>query len=84
MIELPQTFAQAAFVMTGILAVWIMFGRDPLTPMFVLPQPVIWHVTPAKLLSLDVARAMNPVLAFVGMFAKRIVATSFGYPPADE
>jgi len=78
MIELPQTFAHAAFVMHGMLAPWRTVGRAPLTPMLVLPQPVIEHVTPAKLLAVVAAKVMKPVLAFVGMLAKRRVATSFG------
>jgi len=77
-------FAHTAFVIHGMLTPCSWVGREPLVPMFVLPHPVIEHVTPAKLLSPVVAMAMKPVLALVGMLENLSVATSFGYAPPEE
>jgi len=54
----PHVLAQAALVMTVIVAACRVTGRLPEVPMLVLPHPVMVQLDPAKLLSEDVAMAM--------------------------
>jgi hypothetical protein len=58
MMELPHAEVQAALVITVIVPCWRTIGRPPEVPMFVLPHPVMTQETPAKLLSVPVARGM--------------------------